>query len=105
MIETIEDLFLLDKIWMSKIFSTARETGLDWLRMCAAANVLSNGDPRARVIDWEFIEEKLGPDNPVFASWWFNDKPAIQIIDRGTKWGLFQIHGDMALKFGYTGKL
>jgi hypothetical protein len=104
--ESSDELFLFDRIWFPKVFKIARESGLDWLRMCAAAEVLSDGEPRARNIDWLFIEENLGLDNPVFTSFYDEyEKPSAEIIDRGTRWGLFQIHGEQAIRFGHSGKL
>lgn len=101
-----EELFLFDRIWFPKVFLMAREAGLDWLRMCAAAEVLSNGDPRVRVTDWEFIHTRMGLDNPVYVLFYDEEEnPSIELVDRGTRWGLFQIHGEMAVQHGYTGRL
>ena len=104
--EINDELFLFDRVWFPKVFRIARESGLDWIRMCAAAEVLSNGDPRARNIDWAFINEYIGADSPVFSAMYDQDaQPSADIIDRGTRWGLFQIIGQRAFDFGHTGRL
>jgi len=104
--EINSELFLFDRIWFSKVFKIARESGLDWLRMCAAAEVLSSGDTRARNIDWLFIRNNLGLDSPIFATFYdVMENPTAEIIDRGTRWGLFQIYGEQAIQYGHTGKL
>ena len=104
--EINDELFLFDRIWFPKVFKIARESGLDWIRMCAAAEVLSNGDPRARNIDWDFINEFIGSDSPVFSAMYDNEgQPSADLIDRGTQWGLFQIVGQRAIDFGHTGRL
>lgn len=104
--ELNDDLFLHEKVWYSKVCKAAREVGLDWLRLCAAAEVLSDGNPRARNLDWDFIEEYIGPNNPVFSTMYDEQsRPSMDIIDRGTRWGLFQITGQVAIDNGHTGQL
>ena len=104
--EINDELFLFDRVWFPKVFRIARESGLDWIRMCAAAEVLSDGDPRARNIDWNFINESIGSDSPVFGAMYDQEgQPSADIIDRGTQWGLFQIVGQRAIDFGHTGRL
>jgi hypothetical protein len=101
-----DELFLFDRLWFPKVFKIARESGLDWLRMSAAAEVLSDGDPRKRVIDWDFINEFIPSDSPVFSAFYDeNGQPSADLIDRGTRWGLFQIIGQQAIDFGHTGRL
>ena len=104
--EINDELFLFDRIWFPRVFRIARESGLDWIRLCAAAEVLSQGDPRARNIDWEYIESHMPADSPVFSALYGPDgNPSADIIDRGTRWGLFQITGQIAIDFGHTGRL
>ena len=101
-----DELFLFDRIWFPKVFKYAREAGLDWLRMCAAAEILSDGDPRKRVIDWNFINEFIPSESPVFSTMYDVDgQPSADLIDRGTRWGLFQIVGQQAIDFGHSGRL
>ena len=101
-----DELFLFDRVWFPKVFKYSREAGLDWLRMCAAAEVLSDGDPRKRVIDWEYIKEYIGLDSPVFSSMYDElGLPSAEIIDRGTRWGLFQLVGQRTIDYGHTGRL
>lgn len=96
-----DEFFLFDRVWFPRVFRIARESGLDWLRMCAAAEVLSNGDPRARFVDWDFIAEHLATDNPVFSAFYDEyERPTAELIDRGTRWGLFQILGQDAVTNG-----
>lgn len=104
--EINDELFLFDRVWFPKVFKIARESGLDWLRMCAAAEVLSNGDPRTRIVDWDFISTYMGPDSPVFSPMYDQEeRPSADIIDRGTRWGLFQIVGQRAFDLGHSGRL
>jgi hypothetical protein len=101
-----DELFLFDRLWFPKVFKIAREAGLDWIRMCAIIEVLSNGDPRTRNLDWGFINEFMGSESPVFGPMYYdNGEPSIDIIDKGTRWGLFQIIGQVAVDNGHTGQL
>jgi len=101
-----DELFLFDRTWFPKVFKCARESGLDWLRMSAAVEVLSDGDPRKRVVDWNFINEFISSESPVFSAMYDEDGQAsADIIDRGTRWGLFQIIGQQAIDFGHVGRL
>lgn len=79
---------------------------LDWYRMTAIAILLSDGDPHLRVIDWDYLYDKLGPDNPIAVPEYDEEeRPSINLIDRATSWGLFQIKGEEAHKHNYTGSI
>lgn len=99
--------FIFEQQWFSPLFKACREAGLDWRRMAAIALIQSNGDPSLRTIDWEYIFTYLNRDNPIYSQLWLDeeDYPTVEIIDRGTKWGLFQIHGERAIKAGYKGQI
>ena len=97
---------LFEYPWFHKLVETCKEYNLDWLRMSAIALELSGGDPRFRAIDYEFLYSKLGPDNPSYLGYFDEDlNPSVEVIDRATRWGLFLIHGEAALKLGFNGKL
>lgn len=98
--EPDNDIFLFDRPWFPKVFKIAREANLDWLRMCAAAEILSDGDPRARNIDWDFIDNKLNQENPKYIMFYVDGRPNSELIDKGTHWGLFQILGEIAIAHG-----
>lgn len=103
----MENKLLLEYPWLPKVFEMSKEHGLDWLRMASMALILSGGDPRRREIDWDFLDAKLGPDNPKHTlDYGAGETPSIDIIDRATRWGLFQIHGQAAIDLGaFTGRL
>lgn len=84
--------------------SKDNDCALDWRRMAAIIYLLSNGDISKRTIDWDFLNENLGPDNPTLLPFYDNEEmPTIEVIDRATRWGLFQIRGDTARQMGYEG--
>lgn len=96
---------LFEERWFTPLFRACKEAGLDWLRMSAIARILSGGNPQMRTIDWDFIGAKLGPDNPLLAGAYDeSERPSEEIIDRGTRWGLFQVHGEIAQQNGYKGQ-
>lgn len=96
---------LFERPWFPTVFRICKENGLDWLRVCACALLRSEGDPRARTVDWEFINDKLAIDNPIYAGDYEDGQPNIDLVDLGTRWGLFGIHGKSARDLGFTGKL
>lgn len=96
---------LFEEQWFPKLFSMCKENRLEWLRMAALIYLLSGGEVGYRIIDWNFICEYLGPDNPNYLRFYDdNEDPTAEIIDRGTKWGLYQIHGETARNLGYKGQ-
>jgi len=100
------DKLLLEYPWISKIVTLSKDVGLDWLMMTCLALELSGGDPRCRTLDKEFLFDTLGPDSPLFAGYWDQGMPSINVIDLGTRWGLFQILGRVAVETGaFTGRL
>ena len=97
---------LFEYPWLPRVFEMSKETGLDWLRMSAIALLLSEGDPRKRVIDYVFMQGSLGPESPLFAAQYDTEQRAdIDLIDRSTRWGLFQLHGQVAVESGFSGRL
>jgi hypothetical protein len=91
--------------WIPALFKACKEEGLDWLRMAAIVIIKSGGDSSLRIIDWIYLYDTLGPDNPNFLPMYDEDeRPTIELIDRATKWGLFQIHGQHAYDMGYKGQ-
>lgn len=97
---------LLERPWLPALVTACREAGLDWLRMAAAAEILSRGDASRRVVDWAYIRERLGQDNPRALPIYHADgSPSLDLIDRGTRWGLYQVHGDRAVEAGFKGRL
>lgn len=104
------DKLLLEYPWLNKVVSASKEHGLDWLLMSCIALELSGGDARCRTEDNVFLLNELGPDNPNFAGHWetVNESmmPDTYLIDRATRWGLFQILGQIAVDSGvFTGRL
>lgn len=100
--------FVFEEQWFTPLFKACKDAGLEWPRMAAIILLKSNGDPNLRVIDWEYIYNNLNADNPLYAGFWSCDDmnvPNIEIIDRGTKWGLFQIRGERAIRAGYKGQI
>jgi hypothetical protein len=96
---------LFEEQWFGQLFRTCKEYGLDWLRMSAAAYVLSGGDVAKREVDWEYLEDRLSPDNPIrLPSYDDAGRPQLDLIDLATRWGLFQVHGDKAVSQGYKGQ-
>jgi hypothetical protein len=100
-----EPKLLLEYPWIYKLFEQSKEFSLDWLRMAAMSIELSNGDPRHRSIDWDYLRDKLGPENPLYAQYYNDLDPSIEVIDRATRWGLFAIYGELAFYYGFNGKL
>lgn len=104
------DKLLLEYPWLNKVVSASKEHGLDWLLMSCIALELSGGDARCRTADSAFLLSQLGPDNPNYAEHW-NDiedssLPDAYLTDRATRWGLFQILGQVAIDSGvFTGRL
>lgn len=96
---------LLEYPWLPKMLEFSREYELDWIHMSAMAILLSEGDPRKRVLDIDFMLEQFGPDSPISAMHWSDGMPNIYIVDLCTKWGLFQILGAVAIDRGYSGRL
>lgn len=97
---------LLEEQWLPQLVRMCHSAGLDWLRMVAIAYLVSDGNPFKRIIDWHFIKEHLGPDNPIALPYYDSEgMPEIELLERGTRWGLFQIHGQVALDHGYKGHL
>lgn len=109
------DKLLLEYPWLPKVVSHSKEYGLDWLLMASIALSVSNGDPRFRTIDNDFLFDELNTDNPHVAMHWDKvqrivheetednpaeiatiDLPQINVIDLATRWGLFQILGRVA---------
>ena len=104
------DKLLLEYPWLSKVVSQSKEHGLDWLLMACIALELSGGDARCRTGDNVFLLSKLGPDNPNVAAHWTEFEegvmPDVYLTDRATRWGLFQILGQVAIDSGvFTGRL
>jgi hypothetical protein len=104
------DKLLLEYPWLNKVVSASKEHGLDWLLMASIALELSGGDARCRTADNVFLLAKLGPDNPNYAEHWQdmgdNIMPDTYLTDRATRWGLFQILGQVAIDGGvFTGRL
>ncbi len=104
------DKLLLEYPWLNKVVSQSKEHGLDWLLMSCIALELSGGDARCRTADNVFLLAKLGPDNPNYANHWqdMGDgiySPDTYLTDRATRWGLFQILGQVAVDSGvFTGR-
>jgi hypothetical protein len=96
---------LFERPWFPTVFRLCKENGIDWLRICAIAIIASGGDPRYRIIDWDFLHDRLGQDNPVYNQDYTDDNPDAELVDRATKWGLFQIYGQIAKEQGYEGRL
>lgn len=104
------DKLLLEYPWLNKVVSQSKEHGLDWLLMASIALELSGGDARCRTNDNVFLLTKLGPDNPNYAAHWEeideSMMPDTYLTDRATRWGLFQILGQVAIDSGvFTGRL
>jgi len=104
------DKLLLEYPWLNKVVSQSKEHGLDWLLMACIALEVSGGDARCRTEDNVFLLAQLGPDNPNVAAHWteFDDNvmPDTYLTDRATRWGLFQILGQVAIDSGvFTGRL
>lgn len=109
---TLEDLQVDTEIklvfeyhWFPKLVSICRSMGLNCIRMAAHAIALSEGDARKREIDWDYLEEYMGADNPLFAIYYEdNGQPSRHVIDLATRWGLFQVHGRLAQSWGWSGR-
>ena len=112
------DKLLLEYPWLPKIVSLAKDHGLDWLMMACLALELSNGDPRCRTLDHSFLINELGEsatDLAVHDQWvkvptGIDEEvglaPEVAIYDRATRWGLFQILGEVAIGRGiFTGRM
>lgn len=104
-----ETINVLNEKWFVALRDACRPSGdndypLDWRRMAAIIYLLSDGNVSKRVIDWEYLYENLGPDNPVILPYYDDEeRPTIEVLDRATRWGLFQIRGDRARQLGYQG--
>lgn len=112
------DKLLLEYPWLPKVVSQSKEHGLDWLMMACLALELSGGDPRCRTIDHDFLINNLGEsatDMSIQEQWVkvptaIEDEvglaPQVDIYDRATRWGLFQILGETAIARGiFTGRM
>ena len=96
---------LFEQRWFTPLVKACKQEGLDWIRMSAIVYQLSGGDPQMRTLDWDYIESNLGADNPLYSEHYDElNRPSEAIIDRGTRWGLFQVHGDIAQRNGYKGQ-
>lgn len=97
---------LFEENWFTPLFRACKEHGLDWTRMCAIAYLLSGGDASARRIDWNYITDKMNPENPLAVAMYDDDgNPSEELIDLGSRWGLFQVLGRVARDTGYKGQL
>jgi len=115
------DKLLLEYPWLNKVVSQSKEHGLDWLLMACLALELSGGDPRCRTLDAEFLAKELGEsatDLAISEQWIkiplaiegdeaiITSVPNVNIYDRATKWGLFQILGETVIARGiFTGRM
>lgn len=98
-----KDLF--EEQWFPQLFRKCKEIGLEWYRVAAIIYIKSGGDVQKRTIDWDYLNDRLSPDNPAFSALYDEDgNPNTTLIDRATRWGLFQILGDVAVKYGYSDK-
>jgi len=91
------DKLLLEYPWIPKVVSLSKDHGLDWLLMACMALELSEGDPRCRTLDREFLVSELGAVNPHYTQHWKGGLPDTKITDLATRWGLFQILGRIAV--------
>lgn len=105
-----ETINILNEKWFTALRDACKpsddnDAPLDWRRLAAIIYLLSDGDIGKRVVDWEYLSNRLGPDNPTVLPFYDDEEqPTIEIIDRATRWGLFQILGDTARRMGYQGQ-
>lgn len=102
------NMILKAQPWNWKLFTACAAAGLDWAHMSAIAFEASGGNPRyrSRSPDYNFIETELTSDNPILMPYFdAEERPMTEILDRGMRWGLFAVYGELARRVGYNGDI